>query len=342
MQLSMLLVHASRLLAAAVTARGLALWAHELSHLAIARLLGYPCSNIDLKGARPSVTVGGQPSAQHADLIRNTGWAFSVCLAMLSLLLLISRHEISAGHEPLASGGLDELMLIAAVAMGCTYTACEAVQSDLLSSDRPLNRFFCGNFGMLLLAQGGAAKVKYYLRRMVKVTMMRGAQSAGIVTYRRTGNGKNAIFHGARYRVVNGKRTDLSEKVIHKARSIVRPSAIKAPAIFQGHTRFATSSIADLDGCHPHQWTSKVRQRHWYDDVEQAEVTGSGVAICSRVKNVEAYITHNGDLDFFEVHGTVYSLGDIQTVRGYPSFRRALAPRASGKRRAVQESGAHA
>ena len=31
-------------------------------------------------------------------------------------------------------------------------------------------------------------------------------------------------------------------------------------------------------------------------------------------RNVESYITHNGDLDFFEFNGTVYALGDVQKI----------------------------
>ena len=49
---------------------------------------------------------------------------------------------------------------------------------------------------------------------------------------------------------------------------MLRPSAIRAtpqrkgipetyfaPKLFQGHTRFATSSVSDLPGAHPHQWS---------------------------------------------------------------------------------------
>ena len=34
----------------------------------------------------------------------------------------------------------------------------------------------------------------------------------------------------------------------------------------------------------------------------------------SATKNVEGYITHNGDLDFYEVHGVVYPLEDVQQL----------------------------
>jgi hypothetical protein len=107
---------------------------------------------------------------------------------------------------------------------------------------------------------------------------------------------------------VNGKRTDLSEVLLNKARGITKARAIKTPQIFQGHTRFATSSIANLEGTHPHQWTPRVRCLHWFDDSDRWKVS-------SRRTTVEAYITHNGDLDFFELHGVTYPLSDVQQVR---------------------------
>ena len=289
----------ARLFATLVAARGLSLWAHEMSHLACAMALGYGCVRVDLHSCRPSVSIAGPPSKFHAALIRTAGWVASVLLAAFALLACASM--ISAGDDLLA------------VAVACTYTACEALQSDLLSAVRPLGIFYCGNFGLLLLQQASANKVEHFIRRMTKVTMMRGAQSAGLVTYRRAAK----EFRGSRYRVVNGKRTDLSDKLMQKARGITTPKAITAPALFQGHTRFATSSIADFAGCHPHQWTPRSRQRHWRDDMRAAQRASHGVAICSDMVNVEAYITHNGDLDFFEMNGVGYDVGDIQWLLAY-------------------------
>ena len=372
------LVEAARLVATVGAARGLSLWLHELSHVASASAMGYSCKQLDLHGARPSVTVTGCPTEGQAALIRHAGWATSVALAALSALVAArgAGTGIGAGtgagvgdeEATLPGAGLLDELLLAAVALGCAITAGEAVQSDLLSAERPRNRFFCGNFGMLLLAQASASRVEHFLRLMVKVTMMRGAQSAGVVTYQRVGKGgkggkggkQPAVFHGARYRVVNGKRTDLSDQIIRKARAIVKPTAISAPAIFQGHTRFATSSIADFDGCHPHQWTPRARQRHWFDDLLTAQSTGSGFAITSTLANVEAYITHNGDLDFFEIHGVVYPLNEIQMVRAagcrthgrtqpfsharrpYPRCRMQTHARAHGHPRACKATSFHA
>ena len=58
-------------------------------------------------------------------------------------------------------------------------------------------------------------------------------------------------------------------------------------------------------------------------DVDGATRTG-GIAIRSEMRNVEAYITHNGDLDFFSIHGVVYPLGDIQMVCTRPLRMRGL------------------
>ena len=65
---------------------------------------------------------------------------------------------------------------------------------------------------------------------------------------------------GVRQRVVNGKRTDLSKLLTDKCERKGMFSGVTAPAVFQGHTRFATSSIANGDGCHPHQWRAPCQQ----------------------------------------------------------------------------------
>ena len=124
---------------------------------------------------------------------------------------------------------------------------------------------------------------------------------------------------GHRHRVVNGKRTDLSDLVIKGCRKMLRPSAIRAtpqrkgipetyfaPKLFQGHTRFATSSVSDLPGAHPHQWSPPATRTHWAIDA-----AGNYVA---EKRNIECFITHNGDLDFFELHGIVYPLADVQAL----------------------------
>lgn len=52
------------------------------------------------------------------------------------------------------------------------------------------------------------------LEKMVRITMMRGAQSGGVVTYADDGGANKTIgLRGIRSRVCNGKRTDLSKLV---------------------------------------------------------------------------------------------------------------------------------
>lgn len=79
--------------------------------------------------------------------------------------------------------------------------------------------------------------------------------------------------------------------------------------LFQGHTRFATSSICNLGGCHPHQWLPCSVQMTW----RRSSPEGAAPFI-GEFRNVESYITHNGDLDFFEIHGCLYSLTDVQCL----------------------------
>ena len=180
----------------------------------------------------------------------------------------------------------------------------------------------CGNFGIIFLDPRFRDKVLPLLREMIRITMMRGAQSAGIATYLRTASAANTRERlgflsrlGVRSRVVNGKRTDLSALVMRRLAWDLRRAAafhgvgdaIEAPQVFQGHTRFATTSISNLDGCHPHQWTPPSTRMAWGYD------SGSGAFVGRRV-NAEGFITHNGDLDFFTINGVCYELDQLQQL----------------------------
>ena len=92
------------------------------------------------------------------------------------------------------------------------------------------------------------------LRKMLETTMTRGAQSAGLVTYRRSGGDAQ----GCRARTVSGKRTDLARlllskfsRALERRRTLLGTGLLAAPQLFQGHTRFATTSLTTLGGCHP-------------------------------------------------------------------------------------------
>ena len=107
----------------------------------------------------------------------------------------------------------------------------------------------CGNFGIIFLDPRFRDKVLPLLREMIRITMMRGAQSAGIATYLRTASAANTRERlgflsrlGVRSRVVNGKRTGLSALVMRRLAWDLRRAAafhgvgdaIEAPQVFQG------------------------------------------------------------------------------------------------------------
>ena len=73
-----------------------------------------------------------------------------------------------------------------------------------------------------------------------------------------------------------GEISDLAEQILTvqspqtvdclNSRSITGGSGRFQPKLFQGHTRFATSSAANIGGCHPHQWSRPARlTRREYD-----------------------------------------------------------------------------
>eukprot|EP00667_Euglena_gracilis_P000989 EG_transcript_989 len=192
----------------------------------------------------------------------------------------------------------------AGVVVGVTVTALEALWTDLMGCHPEVpDTHFCGNFGLLLLTLASKGKVLTTLQRMVAITMMRGAQSGGVVTYvpDKTGTGPK----GLRVRVVNGKRTNLDELVYRKMKR-QHPAITEAqgPRLYCGHTRFATSSLVTMDGCHPHQWAPPQTVEVW-DGFRTGEFTAAR-------RNAEVFICHNGDFDAFKVGAVTFHVGAIQ------------------------------
>lgn len=301
----------------------LARWAmaalHEAVHLLAAALVGFPRAALTASNLRSAlfsreVAIKGLPS-RRAALVRHAGWAASCALAV---------------YVAATGGGRTVWQLAVYV------TALDALSSDLagagIASSDAGWRFCCGNFGILLLDPEFREKAISILRtmvrprtclpsssvrapqstvlrrervsRQVRVTMMRGAQSGGVVTYAPLED-KGAV--GVRTRVVNGKRTNLSEllteKLAKEARAARKYGELAGPVFYAGHTRFATSSKVTLDGTHPHQWTAPALHRIW------TKVPGRQWE--SSMQNVEVFICHNGDLDSFEVGGKDFALDDV-------------------------------
>ena len=241
---------------------------HEAAHLLAAALLG--CGGAGAFGApnlasallRRGVRVpqASRPRARAA--IRHAGWLFSValCVALEFWCAAAAPDDDADGADDAAA----RAPVRGAYRAAALATAAEALASDLLGLARARERaadaafFGCGNFGMVLLdaCWADTPAARDILQRMVEITMMRGAQSGGVVTYRPTRGGG---CKGIRSRVVNAKRTDLSvlvrkrlEKDTPVGDAVRPPMAVR---FYGGHTRFATTSKATFDGTHPHQWT---------------------------------------------------------------------------------------
>jgi hypothetical protein len=81
--------------------------------------------------------------------------------------------------------------------------------------------------------------------------------------------------------------------------------------VLSGHTRFATSSKATLEGTHPHRWTPATTRRMYDFSIPRGQ-RHNVESSSPQVLKVENYITHNGDFDFYVVNGKTYDLDIIQ------------------------------
>ena len=175
---------------------------HEAMHVVAACLVGHAraaCTLPNLRSAVLSrhVRVPGV-SGWRAEAVRHAGWLGSTLLAIWTGWL--------GSHTSLQAAAW--------------LTALDGVCSDLLELEGPMcnhcrDMFRCGNFGVIVIDPERRKAAIDILKTMVRITMMRGAQSGGVVTYVPSSGGAKG-FTGVRSRVVNGKRTDLSDLVAAK------------------------------------------------------------------------------------------------------------------------------
>jgi hypothetical protein len=238
---------------------------------------------------------------------------------MVALVLSIAlRYQTKGGGHPSKHHQNKTCLnpIWESIQLAAWLTVVEALATDLIgmtswarvgdgpsmnTSSWATHTFFCGNFGILLLHQAwlrdptGRNAALDCLEQMIQITMLRGAQSGGVVTYQPDSNG----LKGTRRRFVNKKRTDLS-KELRKRVGISAHLPTDFCPFLQGHTRFATSSLSTLEGTHPHQWTPPTTRRIYNFQSNKFQD-----------QTVENFITHNGDLDFYQLNGKTY---DVEIV----------------------------
>lgn len=250
----------------------------------------------------------------HVFWVRHAGWVTSVLLAVGAAAYM---------HLYPADSGLSKSnarLIFAAAAL----TALEALTTDLLclptipflpttilpNHHSSYTTFFCGNFGIILLHQAwwkadGGKSALDVLEKMVLVTSMRGAQSGGVITLHKTG--------WKRTRVVNLKRTSLATLLRKKLRRNTSFTALpSSTTVIAGHTRFATSSKATLQGTHPQQWTPPTKWHVWKPQTSNNNNKNNGL-LAPVITVVENYITHNGDFEFYTHGGKTYDIHAIQS-----------------------------
>ena len=170
---------------------------------------------------------------RNAFIIRQSGWIASVSIAFL--VSIFSHRRLSTPRDD-DGGKVWSSQCLQWCQLAACITALDAVWTDLLQMDPLFSSgssasstddmnpstitFFCGNFGVILLHSAwldnnGGESVLKVLKKMIQVTMMRGAQSGGIVTFESKvknddDDDSNKIkMKSIRSRVVKSKRGDL-------------------------------------------------------------------------------------------------------------------------------------
>ena len=182
---------------------------HEAMHILAACLVGAGRGCLTAANARSAVLC------RHVRVPGVTGWRAAVV-----------RHGGWLGSVVFAAA-TTSWKLHSCVQTAAWLTALDSVCSDLLELEGPAcdhcqDMFRCGNFGVIVMSPERRKTAFEILRTMVRITMMRGAQSGGVVTYVPSGGGSKGST-GIRSRVVNGKRTNLSTLVTDKV-SLIPPA----------------------------------------------------------------------------------------------------------------------
>lgn len=258
---------------------------HELAHLTCAMALcdstSWCCWQNVVGVLRRDAVQVKDAKEKEEKYIRHVGWVVSFVLAAIVLCLSKDMPHVR---------------------LAFCVTAVEAFSTDAWGWKQQKGIFRCGNFGLIVLSDKNKKVALDIIKAMVSVTMIRGAQAGGVLTYRK---GKGGL-RGLRSRVAKRKRQDLSVLLDKKVRQAIRFKALlSGPQVYIGHTRFATTSVATLPGTHPHIWCPGQIYSMW---------TGLSTGCLKNSQQfIENHITHNGDFDFFTIAGQMIGISHIQT-----------------------------
>ncbi|MBD2058134.1 restriction endonuclease, SacI family [Oculatella sp. FACHB-28] len=192
----------------------------------------------------------------------------------------------------------------------------------------------CGNFGFLgkrVLEDGQEllpARVVEAFNQMGRETEIRGEQAGGGLTLARDKNNQ-ITFVGEK--VLNRKRNNLTQS-LEDAFELVRHEAtskgtkpLESVVIGVWHYRYGTSSPPAILETHWHEWMPARNAIVW--QIKDGEWIRS-------IKNVNHRITHNGDLDTFQIFGKQIDNANLglwlERVLHTPNFTTGDSPKISG------------
>ena len=249
---------------------------HELVHAVYAC---YTYKNFDsfnfqniisiLKGSHVEIPLVPGMQRPEFDCIRHAGWMGSLLIAVATTVC--SRQTVHAASF---------------------LTLIDALCSDLFRIQSPSadNVFLCGNFGMVIMDHEHRDKAMAILRKMARISMMRGAQAGGVVTYaaHKGRRGHRAL----RVRLVPDKRSDLSKSLVARLQraeyfASFRQRPDNIIRLYSAHTQRADACPPAVSRAQPARWTPALVCNVWSDH---------GGTWASERCAVEIHAAHDGEL----------------------------------------------
>ena len=321
-------------------------WLHELTHVAAAGPSAVTSANLRANvpfgdWLRMLVPVFGTVPGDLHVKAPNTWWNhLSAVGTSLALTLGLAMTGLSAA----GAHAIEQLQLITPLLLGSAFVLAGAIQTDVI--DPLLKRIKqganCCGVAILLGKRKEkdepviARRLLGVYKRMGEITNIRGQQAAGAVISARNAKGMSTFVGDRR---VNPKHGDLPEGLEGQIRRHVRAARVKGfgdtgTTMMFGHYRYGTTSAPAKKETHPHRFVEPRDVRYW-------EVSDGRLE--AQTRELEIYIVHNGDFNYWTMYGTKHGNSHIgfwlEHVLGVVDETQGDSPKISGMMNLLRTQG---